>query len=246
MSPDRRQFLQHLTLGGVALSALPTALPALPTALPTAHSSGPDNAVATAALNEMRDAAQPSQQQFDVSWAQRLTGKYKAVFDTPEITGGSGVWRAGLWATHFRDVLGAQPEELSGVIVIRHAAMPLIMNQEFWETYDIAKRFKVMHPLTEKKTRRNPVLMNVETDALPPTFANYALDKQMERGVIVLGCNMAFSSMVAIVREKDKLDGAEARAKALSMMVPGAQLQPNGILAVILAQHHGCAFVAAS
>ncbi len=236
MSTDRRHFLQHLTLGGIALGALPSAL----------HASDSATDPESVDFNEFHELQQPQPPQFDTTWIQKLTGKYKAVFDTPELNGGSGVWRAGMWGTHCRDLLGAEPTDLSAVIVIRHAAMPLVMNQEFWDTYDVAKTFKVLHPLTEKKTRRNPVLMTVEDDQMPPTFASYALHKQIERGVIVLGCNMAFSGMVAIVSKKDKLKGAEAREKALSMMVPGVLLQPNGIFPVTMAQHHGCAFVAAS
>jgi hypothetical protein len=57
---------------------------------------------------------------------------------------------------------------------------------------------------------------------------------------------MAFSAMIALVRQKDKLQGAAARERALSMVVPGVTLQPNGIFAVTLAQESGCAYVAAS
>ncbi len=236
MSTDRRHFLQHLTLGGIAIGALPSAL----------YAAGSASASAPSVPNEFLELPQPAAPPFDTAWMQKLTGKYKAVFDTPEIHAGSGVWRAGMWGTHCRDLLGAQPTDLSAVIVIRHAAMPLVMNHEFWDTYDVAKTYKVLHPLTDKKTRRNPVLMTVEDDQMPPTFASYALHKQIERGVVVLGCNMAFSNMVALVSKKDKLKGAEAREKALSMMVPGVLLQPNGIFPVTMAQHHGCSFVAAS
>lgn len=239
MSSDRRQFLTHLSLGGAALAALPSAL----------HASEPTPASPSdASMREIAEALAQSaaQPQFDTTWTQKLTGKHKAVFDVAEINGGSGVWRAGLWSTHYRELLGAQPADLSPVIVIRHSAIPLIMTQEFWETYDVAKAKKVMHPLTEKKTRRNPVLMTAEHDALPPTFAAIALHKQMERGAVVLACNMAFSAMTAMVSKRDKLEGAEARAKAMSMVVPGVIMQPNGIFGVTLAQQHGCVFVAAS
>lgn len=235
MSTDRREFLQRMTLGGVALGAVPASIGAME----------PERSDATfsefAALLQ-----QPAAPAFDVNWTQKLTGKYKAVFDVPSINGGSGVWRAGLWLNHYRDVLKAQPAELSSVIVIRHEAIPLIMNQEFWEAYDVAKDSKVRHPMTDKKTRRNPVMMTAEEDQLAPLFANLALTKQMERGAIVLACNMAFSGMVALVSKKDKLKGGEARTKALSMVVPGVILQPNGIFGVTLAQHNGCAFVAAA
>jgi hypothetical protein len=236
MSTDRREFLQRLTVGSVALGALPASLSA-------AESSSPSSS----AFNEFAALTQPpAAPAFDTTWTQKLTGKYKAVFDVPAINGGSGVWRAGLWFNHYKDVLKAQPAELSPVVVIRHEAIPLIMNHEFWEAYDVAKESKVRHPMTDKKTRRNPVLMTAEEDQLPAMFANLTLNKQIERGVVVLACNMAFTGMVALVTKKDKLKGAEARAKAVSMIAPGVIMQPNGIFGVTLAQHNGCAFVAAS
>jgi len=241
MSTDRREFLQRLTLGSVALGALPATLGA----------SAPAPAESGHWFNEWLtlDAEleqQPAAPAFDTTWTAKLTGKYKTVFDVPEISGGSGVWRAGLWTGHCRDVLKCDPADVSSVIVIRHAAIPLAMTHEFWDLYDVGKARKVTHPMTEKKTRRNPVLMTAEDDQLPPMLANIALHKQIERGSVVLGCNTAFGAMVSMVAKKDKLPNAEARKKALTMVVPGVILQPNGIFGVALAQHHGCTFVAAS
>ncbi len=235
MSSDRREFLQRLTIGGVAIGALPASLTA----------AEPDSS--RAAFNEFAALSQqPAAPTFDVSWTQKLTGKYKTVFDVPAINGGSGVWRAGMWVNHYKDVLKSPPTDLNAVIVIRHAAISLIMNHEFWNSYDIAKEHKVRHPMTDKKTTRNPVLMTTEEDQLPPVFASYALPKQIEGGAIVLGCDLAFAQMVSMVAKRENLKGAEARAKALAMVVPGVILQPNGIFGVTLAQHHGCVFVAAS
>lgn len=239
MSSDRRQFLTQLSLGGAAIAALPSAL----------HAQSPESHMPSGdSLRELAQSLQrpAMQEQFDTTWPRRLTGKYKAVFDVPELTGGSGVWRAGLWCNHYRDFLGAQPADLSPAVVIRHSAIPFIMTQEFWESYDVAKLNKVLHPLTEKKTRRNPVLMTAEDDQLPPTFASLALHKQMERGAVVLACNMAFNAMTSLVAKRDKLANPAAREKALSMMLPGVIMQPNGIFALTLAQENGCSFVAAS
>lgn len=241
MSRERRQFLHHLTLGSLALGVSPSLLGA----------STPDGSPGGASgvrehMDEYLDALQPQQPAFDTTWPQKLTGKYKAVFDVPELSEGSGVFRAALWRNHYRDLMQATPADLSPVLVIRHNAMPFIMSHEFWDRYNVAKSTKLKHPMTGKDTRRNIVNMTAEEDGLPAGFASYSLDKQIAAGTIVLGCNMAFSAMTAMVRKTDKLAGAAARDKALSMMLPGVMLQPNGIFAVTMAQHAGCAFVAAS
>jgi hypothetical protein len=228
---DRRRFARQLLAGGAALGGVP--------AFAQAAVSG--NSEEWSTLGD-----QPPATTYDTSWTSKLTGKYKAVFDVPEISEGSGVWRAGLWVNHYTDVLKAQPSDLSSVVVIRHAAIPLIMSHEFWEMYDIAKANKTTHPMTGKKTRRNPVLMTAADDALPATFAKLTLQEQIARGAVVLACGMAFSAMTQTVVKKDKLTPAEAKTKAMTMVVPGVIMQPNGIFGVTLAQHHGCVFVAAS
>lgn len=236
MSTDRRDFLQQLTISGLALGALPA----------VAHADARATSQSTVYTDWTMDESQPPAPAFDTSWTAKLTGKYKTVFDVPEINGGGGVWRAGLWSNHTRDVLKAEPGEVTSVVVIRHAAIPLAMTHEFWDAYDVAKENKVTHPMSDKKTRRNPVLMTAEDDALPANLAAITLQKQIEKGTVVLACNTAFGGMVGLVARKDKLQFGEARTKALSMLVPGVILQPNGIFGVALAQHHGCGFVAAS
>ncbi|MFN7532545.1 MAG: hypothetical protein ACK5T7_15710, partial [Gemmatimonas sp.] len=60
---------------------------------------------------------------------------------------------------------------------------------------------------------------------------------------IVLGCGLAYRSVVGMIQQRDKLDAAEARKKANSMLVPGVIMQPSGIFANVMAEEHGCAFV---
>jgi hypothetical protein len=245
MSDTRRRFLQHLSLGGIALGGAPALLGASsPTGAPRARGAVEGTILPPDVAGALHDE-QSAQPTFDTTWAQKLTGKYKAVFDVPELNEGSGVFRAGLWRTHYTQLLQATPADLSPVIVIRHNAMPFIMTHEFWDRYDVAAKEKLKHPMNGQETRRNIVNMDA-SDGMSPVFAGYAIEKQIEAGTIVLGCNMAFSGMVALVREVDKLQGGAAREKAISMMIPGVQLQPNGIFAVTWAQHHGCSFVAAS
>ena len=234
MSSDRREFIQRLALGGIALGSLPTMLEAAPAPFTMHTLSG-------AALSRgLQD------QPMDVSWPKRLTGKHKAVFDSPDIGGGLGVYRAGVVAAQYAQTFKEQPSDFSSVIVLRHNGIHLAMNPTYWSTYKIGKKYNATHPMTDKKTKRNPVLMTVEDDQLPANFGKYALHKQIERGTIVLACNLAFGGMVATVAKEEKLKTPEARAKALTMMVPGVILQPNGIFGVTLAQQNGCAFVQAT
>ena len=69
------------------------------------------------------------------------------------------------------------------------------------------------------------------------------LDEQIKNGAIVLGCNLAFRSVVSLVEKKDGLTNAQAREKAKSFILPGVIMQPSGIFANVMAQEAGCVFV---
>ena len=240
MSSHRREFLQRLAVGAVSAAALPSLLQAESASQLSAEWTNHDR------VDEFADTPTFADSEFDTSWTAKITGKHKALFDVPEVTGGSGVLRAGLWAKQYTDVLKATPADLSTVIVLRHEGIILAMNQAFWDEYRIGKRNKVKDG-NDKRTDKNPALALplVEGEKAKP-FDAFMLEQQMARGVVVLACNMAFGGCVRMVMKEDKLPQPEARAKALSMLIPGIIMQPSGIFADVLAQQSGCAFVAAS
>ena len=75
----------------------------------------------------------------------RTSGKPPAtlILVTLRIEDGVGIFRAGIWGQQYTDVLKLSPGDLSTVIVIRHAAIPLAMSSEFWATYGLGKELKI-------------------------------------------------------------------------------------------------------
>lgn len=240
MTSTRRDFLQHAALGTIALTGSPALLHA------DSHRTGSTpslNLNTTSPLAELINAYQAGRRppgEWDLSWRERIKGAHRIVFDTPDLDEGSGVYRASMFGGSYKDVLGISDDDISVVLVLRHAAIPLIMSHEFWAEYNLGSKTKMKNPMTGKSTHRNPVLMDVETDGLPPEFAQLSLDKFIQRGGIVLACNQAFGQMVATVRKKHKVSGPEARERALAGVVPGVVLLPTGIVAVQLAEESGC------
>ncbi|HYW31875.1 MAG TPA: hypothetical protein VE869_10245, partial [Gemmatimonas sp.] len=57
---------------------------------------------------------------YDMSWTNRVTGKYKAVFDSPEIASAAALARAVAWCEMYKEVYGAERTEMSPVVVLRH------------------------------------------------------------------------------------------------------------------------------
>lgn len=235
MRSDRRTFLKTAGASVTALAASGSLLHAAePAVTPRLETSAFDA--------EFDDGEQPTPETWDISWTKKVTGKHKAMFDVPEIRDGVGIFRAGIWGQQYTEVLKLVPGDLSTVIVIRHAAIPLAMNHDFWATYGLGKSLKIRDDKGKKWTMVNPMLSTPSTDP-KASSSNYLLDKQIAKGAIALGCNLAFRQMVSMVAKQDKLSPAAAREKAKTFLVPGLIMQPSGIFANVMAAEAGCAFV---
>ena len=241
MPNPRRDFLRHASLGAAALAAFPQLAKAEPIRRDWTRERDEQLAELADLEASEQPPTQPPAQQWDTTWTAKITGKHRAMFDVPDVDGGVGVFRAAIWGRQYTDVLKLQPADLSTVVVLRHAAIPLVMNNEFWTTYEVGKALKLKNE-RGKTQKTNPVLADPEAKG---PGSPYTLDKLIAAGAVALGCNMAFRSVVSIIEKKDKLKPAEARTKAMSMIIPGVILQPSGIFANVMAEEAGCHFVRA-
>ena len=226
MTSDRRTFIERLTMGTIGVGAMDALRP----------SSTP--------LDSLRPPEQAKE--WDVSWTSKVNGQRKAIYDVPEIEDGYGVWRAVLAKQQYVDVLGIPASGISMVLVLRHNAISLAMNQAFWDKYEIGKAKGVKDPLTAQATGHNPVAERTGPHALPDQYKARALEPFMASGGIVLACALAFQDCIDRVQAADKVDAAEAEKRARTMLVPGVILQPSGVFAAQLAQDVGCRYVRAS
>lgn len=225
MSQDRREFLERIASGAM-LASFPASIDVLSALRPGAP---------------VRPA-----EEFDLTWTNRVTGKYRAVFDVPEIDSGYGVWRASIWVKQYMDALKAGPKDCTPVLVLRHNGIALAMKQSFWDKYGVSKDKNVLHPITQQGTDRNPALLSSSRNEIPADFDEVALDRYIARGNITLACNLAFDDMIALVSAKDGTTGDASRKTALEGLLPGVVLQPSGVFAAIRAQDVGCRYIRAS
>jgi hypothetical protein len=226
MPIDRRDFVGRLAAG-----ALLAGMPMSPEA---------------SALYEKSPFSARSAEDWDLTWVKRITGKYRAIFDVPEIDSGYGVWRASIWGKQYQDVLGAKPNELSAVLVLRHNGINLAMQQSYWDKYAVGKEKNVMHPVTQQGTDRNPALLSSLRNEVPAMFDDTALDKFLARGGIALACNLALQEVEEGIQKKENVGAEEARKQALGYLVPGVIVQPSGVFAALHAQDAGCKYLRAS
>jgi hypothetical protein len=222
MSTPRRDFLSWLGASG-AFAA---------TGLPAYHTRGANAAPA------------PISDKWDVSWADRVNGKVRAVFDSPGMADGAAMFRAQLWRDEHTEVYGTPLAESSSVLVFRHEGISLVMNDAYWMRFNIGHEMKVMDQDGKKIVKANPVASLAP--GTPPRWANYNIPAFIGSGGIVLACNLAFAQVVARFKKADKSTSEVARKAALDHLIPGVILQPSGVFAVLRAQQAGCSYLLAS
>jgi hypothetical protein len=186
---------------------------------------------------------QPVSTDWDLTWVDRVNGAHRAVFDVTQVGEGAGVFRSIVWRKQYQRVYGVGPEELSAVVVIRHEAIPLIMGDDYWNRFNLAKEHKIKDE-KGKYVKGNPV--RTAPEGVPPQFADFNLESLLKAGGVVLACNMAFGDIVERIAKADKVDPKEATARAKGQIIPGIILQPSGVFAVLRAQEAGCNYIMAS
>src|SRR5262245_18081018 len=132
MEATRRESLGRAAAGATAFDVMPLSL--------------------DSTVRAFADTTPPSDEAWDLTWVNKLTGKHKALFDCAEVESGYGVWRASLWGRQYMDVLKAQPKDISTIVVMRHNGIVLAMQQAFWDKYGIGKEKGVKHPITQEIT----------------------------------------------------------------------------------------------
>ena len=225
--PTRRDFLKCVGTTAAVLGAAPFTVDAL------------------AAMDAPR-VAQPPPGDYDLTWPAKLNTAHRAVFDLATIDSGRSVWRATMWETQYIEFLGVKQDTLSSVMVIRAEAIALAMQQRFWDMYRMGKALNVLHPMTQQATDRNPALLSSTRNEVPPALDASALDQYIARGGIALACNQAFREIESVIVRAEKVSSAEARTRAIGLLVPGVRLQPSGVFAVVLAQEAGAHYIKAS
>lgn len=230
MSTPRRDFL-----GWFGASALVAAGAPLAASAPVAALEPPERP---------RRQEQPVDDTWDMGWVERITGKYRAVFDSPELSEGAALWRALMWRHQYKEVYGTEGTEMTPVLVIRHGAISMAMDDSYWEQFRIGKAEKVKNYTTKKWEIANP--FRTAPPDVPEKYAADNLEGLMGSGGIVLACNLAFQQVVWNYRNAEKLSREAATARAREHLIPGIILQPSGVFATLRAQEAGCGYILAS
>ena len=240
---DRREFLGQIAASAIVIAGTACASPASagPTTAPTPV-PGPTS-------NRGSSTGQaPAPTHWDDSWFAKLTAKHKAVFDSPAFEDGLALAHVSGYIRAMHDAIGAGVDDVQIVLVMRHAAVPMTLNDAMWAKYEIGKERKVKDYSTDKFATRNPFF------AAPPSSSGSArpspspdrpqpsLSWLASHGHILLGCDLAMRGVASVIAEKTKTEQHVVYEELKANLVPGVILQPTGVYAVHRAQEAGCTF----
>ena len=181
---------------------------------------------------------------------------HRHVFDIPELADGVGLHQARAWMQGYTDVYGTGDADVHAVLVIRHFAIPMALDDAAWDRYELgqvmaglaADKQPVKDPATGAPARRNPYLnANLRPDNAHPSqyiWPDGGLDTLIRRGAIPLACNMALQYVASnVVAPKEKTDVPTALATLRRHVLPGITVMPSGIFAVGRAEEAGCRYI---
>ncbi len=170
-------------------------------------------------------------------WVAKIAGKHKQVFDSVMPSEGWGPAFALNYLDTTEEIDHLTDKDLCAVVVMRHFAMPLLLNDAIWAKYPIGEVIGVVDPETNAPALRNPFYNNV------PLRPGLTYERMIaERGVVMVACNLALKVVSAKTAEKIGVTLEQARKEFLNGLFEGVFLAPSGVFAVNRAQEAGCTY----
>lgn len=172
------------------------------------------------------------------AWLKRLTGKYKQVVDCTTANEGWGSVFALTFLDTTKEAQKVTDKDVNPVIVYRHFAMPLMLNDAAWAKYKIGEMIGVKDPKTNAPATRNIFHDNI------PLMPGLTFEQAMAKnGVIMVACNRALTVLSGMAAPKANVTPEQAKKEWTEALLPGVNLAPSGVYAVNRAQASGCSYV---
>jgi intracellular sulfur oxidation DsrE/DsrF family protein len=214
---DRRGFFGTLAKG-VSLIGLATLVPALKIYAgerkPAHNTSNPD------------------------AWFNKINGSHKIVYDATSAHDGFPI----IWAWVFmftNNQTGTPDNDLATVVVFRHLAIALAMEDQLWAKYKLGKHFNIKDKATNTPSVRNPYWFPKEGEMPQPGMS---IKELQDRGAMFCVCDMALTINSKMIARNMGLSAEEVKKDWMAGLLPGIQVVPSGVWALDRAQQRGCSY----
>ena len=191
------------------------------------------NPLAAASLSAAEDAKDAE------AWLNKIKGKHRILYDAPEPHDGFPI----IWSWVFyktNNATGSADADLTAVVVLRHNAIPLAMEDRLWEKYKFGETFKINDSITSAPATRN--VYYTPTDQMWVNNGIQGIKELQSRGVLFCVCDMALTVYSGMVAKGMNLKPEDVKKDWLSGLLPGIQPVPSGVWAIGRAQEKGCSY----
>ncbi len=168
------------------------------------------------------------------AWFAKLTGKHRAVFDAPSPNDGMpAIWpRVYLLTTE-----GTYPgETASAMVILRHSAIGLAMQDSLWAKYKFGEMFNVKPNGTAATSNPYGTITGLPLPGLG--IAEFA-----KSNVLVGVCDLAMTVNANGAAAKMGMDAAAVKKEWVAGLFPGVQIVPSGVMAAARAQEFGAKYI---
>lgn len=177
-----------------------------------------------------------------MSWRQRLA-RYRTAYDSPEVYSGAALEYGDALLSGYKE-LGIPESEVTPVLILRHAAAVMVLNDSMWDRLSLGESYKLKDPTSGESARRNPFINFRQDDKHSIIDEDSGLDTLVARGSVVLTCNVALTGLAHRLRAKETQYTSEsALVEVRRNVLPGVYVMPSGIFAVSAAQDAGCHYM---
>jgi len=167
------------------------------------------------------------------NWPGQLQGRHKQVVDAIEPNSG--------FPLAFAYTFLLPNESATAVVVLRHGAFPIALENAMWEKYKIGEAFKIIDPETKEPAKKNPFLRPKSGVLI---VDDMALDRLLARGVVFGACNVALQVQSKMLAGNAGVSPDAAAKEWAANIVAGITVIPSGTWGVNRAQEAGCTYCA--
>lgn len=166
------------------------------------------------------------------AWFGRIKGRHRMIFDVPEPNSGMGA----IWPRVYLNTMNANyPGGTTAVVILRHGAIPLAMNDALWAKYNLGEMFEV-------KDGEMPAKRNVYATITGLPIPGLGIAELIKDGVLVGACDVALTVYSSGAAKKMGMDADAVKKEWVAGLLPGVQVVPSGVLGVARAQELGCQY----
>lgn len=167
------------------------------------------------------------------AWFGKIKGKHRMVFDAPAPNEGMPAIWPRIYLNTMNATYGTTDADDTGVVILRHEAAGLALNDAMWAKYHIGEALHVKDG--DKPATRN-VFAKIEGLPIP----GLGIAELLKGGVLIGVCNIALAVNSAATAKKMNLDPTAVKNDWVANLIPGIQIVPSGVMAVGRAQEQGC------